>query len=187
MPDGSALRRELPPLPRLVTTLAADKVPIDRETVAKWRRDRREMIKFRNQMEEDRGEQAEMAELIGQPAPEDLDAEWLTSRAEKLREKEREFAETLGPVIGALKSLLSPGRNLEPEIEELVRDSVQILEAYAPLYRDLSKWLMELAARRRTAPAELLRARPVKGKIDHEALSREIIARFPKILAALAR
>ncbi len=33
----------------------------------------------------------------------------------------------------------------------------------------------------------VLRARPVEGKIDHTALTREIIARYPKILAALAK
>lgn len=30
-------------------------------------------------------------------------------------------------------------------------------------------------------------ARPVAGEIDHEALSREFMARFPKIRAALAK
>ena len=46
----------------------------------------------------------------------------------------------------------------------------------------------------KSAPAEqkpaakaVLRARPVKGKIDHAVLSREFIARFPKIRAALAK
>jgi len=34
---------------------------------------------------------------------------------------------------------------------------------------------------------EILRARPVKGKIDHAELSREFMARFPKIRAALAK
>ena len=34
---------------------------------------------------------------------------------------------------------------------------------------------------------KVLRARPIKGEIDHGALTREIIARFPKILAALAK
>lgn len=31
------------------------------------------------------------------------------------------------------------------------------------------------------------RARPVEGEIDHAALTQEIIARFPKILAELAK
>lgn len=36
-------------------------------------------------------------------------------------------------------------------------------------------------------PAPHLRVRPVKGKTDHAALSREFMARFPKIRAALAK
>jgi hypothetical protein len=40
---------------------------------------------------------------------------------------------------------------------------------------------------RRPAPEEILRARPVKGKIDHAELSREFMARFPKIRSALAK
>lgn len=34
---------------------------------------------------------------------------------------------------------------------------------------------------------EPLRARPIEGEIDHAALTREIIAKFPRILAALAK
>lgn len=37
------------------------------------------------------------------------------------------------------------------------------------------------------AQAGILRARPIAGPIDHAALSREAIARFPKIRAALAK
>jgi hypothetical protein len=34
---------------------------------------------------------------------------------------------------------------------------------------------------------KVLRAKPVKGKVDHAAVTREIIGRFPKILAELAK
>jgi hypothetical protein len=34
---------------------------------------------------------------------------------------------------------------------------------------------------------QILRARPVEGEVDHAALSREFIARFPKLRAALAK
>ena len=43
------------------------------------------------------------------------------------------------------------------------------------------------AAAQRRDEKNILRARPVKGEIDHAALSREFIARFPKIRAALAK
>jgi hypothetical protein len=32
----------------------------------------------------------------------------------------------------------------------------------------------------------ILRAKPIKGPVDHAALTRECMVRFPKILAALA-
>jgi hypothetical protein len=34
---------------------------------------------------------------------------------------------------------------------------------------------------------KVLRAKPVKGKVNHAAVTREIIRRFPKILAELAK
>jgi hypothetical protein len=34
---------------------------------------------------------------------------------------------------------------------------------------------------------KMLRAKPVKGEVDHAAVTREIIGRFPKILAELAK
>jgi hypothetical protein len=42
-------------------------------------------------------------------------------------------------------------------------------------------------ARKPSGKAKVLRAKPVKGEIDHEALSREFMARFPKLRAALAK
>jgi hypothetical protein len=45
----------------------------------------------------------------------------------------------------------------------------------------------DTADRQRDASKKVLRARPVKGEVDHEALSREFIARFPKLRAALAK
>jgi hypothetical protein len=43
------------------------------------------------------------------------------------------------------------------------------------------------AATQRPDEKKILRARPVKGKIDYAELSREHIARYPKIRAALAK
>ncbi len=37
------------------------------------------------------------------------------------------------------------------------------------------------------AEKKVLRAKPMKGEVDHEALSREFMARFPKLRAALAK
>ena len=42
------------------------------------------------------------------------------------------------------------------------------------------------AAKRRPDEKKILRARPVKGEVDYAELSREHIARYPKIRARLA-
>ena len=44
-----------------------------------------------------------------------------------------------------------------------------------------------VSSKRTPTDKEVPRARPDKGKIDHASLTREIIARYPKILAALAK
>lgn len=49
------------------------------------------------------------------------------------------------------------------------------------------KFVIKQAAPRQPEEGEVLRARPVKGKIDYAELIRDTIARFPKILAALAK
>jgi hypothetical protein len=41
--------------------------------------------------------------------------------------------------------------------------------------------------RHQVAADEVLRARPIKGEIDYAELSREHLARYPKIRAALAK
>jgi hypothetical protein len=43
------------------------------------------------------------------------------------------------------------------------------------------------AAKQRPDEKKILHARPVKGEIDYAELIRDTIARFPKILAALAK
>ncbi len=42
-------------------------------------------------------------------------------------------------------------------------------------------------AKQRLDDKKIMRARPIKGKIDYAELSRDTIAKFPKILAALAK
>jgi hypothetical protein len=187
MPTARAIRPDAIPSPRRLAEQSAGYAAL-----IAWQnrpaelRDRDELTKLRRQVEEDRAEQAETAALIGQRAPDDWDADRLLQQAGKLLEKEKEFAETLPHVVGLLKDLLLPGRTLEPEVELLVRDSVEILEAWPPLYRNLGNWLLKLAAERRAESGEILRALPVKGEIDYAELSREHIARYPKIRARLA-
>ena len=95
-------------------------------------------------------------------------------------------AEKLYPQIDALRQKLeAPHGHMSEEARQALQQSIEVAEAWLALYREFQKKLLKLAAKRRPADA-VLRARPVKGDIDHDALTREVIARFPKILAALA-
>ena len=51
---------------------------------------------------------------------------------------------------------------------------------------DREKDAAKPAGKQHSDDKEILRARPVKGKIDYAELSREHIARYPKIRARLA-
>jgi hypothetical protein len=118
----------------------------------------------------------------------EYDPGYLAQMAEVVREKERAQAERLRPGMEALQQKLAiQGLQLDPEIQEYFQESLDIAVGWLELYRTLRERLLTLASERRGSRSEILRARPLEGDIDHETLTREIVARFPKILAALAK
>jgi Tfp pilus assembly protein PilE len=103
-------------------------------------------------------------------------------------EKARADAERVRPAIEALQQKIAVrAATLDPEIRQSIQKSLDILEAWLPLYQGLREKLLKLADALRDNSGKVLRARPVEGEIEHEALSREFMARFPKIRAALAK
>ena len=75
----------------------------------------------------------------------------------------------------------------DPEILAIYQEILDFIFGWVAPYQKLSGQLLDLAAARRSEAVKVLHAKPVEGEIDYEALTREIIARFPKILAALAK
>jgi hypothetical protein len=67
---------------------------------------------------------------------------------------------------------------------QLAARGVSVEEAAVEQLRKIVGLVLEEQSR--PAEAKPLHAHPVAGEIDHEALTRDIIARFPNILAALA-
>jgi hypothetical protein len=117
------------------------------------------------------------------------DSEWqeITKVAEMVGEWGCIAAEKLRPQIEALRQKLgTDGPRMPRESQQARRDSIEIAETWLTLYCDLRERLLKLAAQRRPADT-ILRARPVEGEIDHAELTGEIIRRFPKILAELAK
>lgn len=103
------------------------------------------------------------------------------------QENESAAMETLRFRILSLRRYLTDTSRLEdPEAHQLLETAVNIAVGYIAGYQNLRDQLAGFAAEQR-ASGKILRARPVKGEIDHGALSREFMARFPRIRAALAK
>ena len=74
----------------------------------------------------------------------------------------------------------------DPEAYALVQQAVEIVTSYVSGYLRLSGKPIRIDAEQCAGAAAVLRARPVEGEVDYAELSREHIARYPKIRAALA-
>ena len=117
------------------------------------------------------------------------DSEWqkIAQVASMVGEWGRAAAEKLRPQIDALQlKLAAPTGRMPSELRQARRESIEVAEAWLTLYRELQGVLLKLAAERRPTNA-VLRARPLEGDIDYAELSREHMARYPKIRAALAK
>jgi hypothetical protein len=115
-------------------------------------------------------------------------SDWILQAADVVRQKEAAHREALRPGIEELKQkLISQPDPCDAESRRLLEGAIAVGEAWLSLSANLHKKLLQLATERRAAAEKIRHARPVEGDIDHEALTREVIERFPKILAALAK
>jgi hypothetical protein len=152
-------------------------------------RDRIELERLRKQTDNDLAELKDAAAWLAshceQPAPDDVDLDWLTQATKGAQEKEREATAHFRPVIAALRGELgTPRDRFEAEVQQLLRDGIEVLEGWLAFYHGLYAMLARQAEELRLR--KVLHARPVRGEIDYAELSREHIARYPKIRAALA-
>ena len=74
----------------------------------------------------------------------------------------------------------------DPELLPIIRQGLEIMRRTLDSFDLLRNRLLALAKERK-GPRQILRARPLVGDVNHEALTREIVERFPKILAGLAK
>jgi hypothetical protein len=153
-------------------------------------RDQVELERLRKQTEDDLAQlkvaRAWLREHFERPAPDDIDGDWFAKSAERAQKRRREAEAHFPPVIAALKDALEPPNGeFEAEVQQLLRDGIKVLEGWLAFYDGFHTMLARQAAVQETRQ-KTMRARLVEGEVDHEVLTREIIERFPKILAALA-
>jgi hypothetical protein len=183
----AALQRDFAPAGGLLRVLRSTEFG----QLEKRLRDRIELERLRKVTDKDLAElkaaAAWLAEYSEQPAPDDLDPDWFAEAASGAQKKERQVAAHFHPVVAALKGALQPPDDkFEADVQQLLWDGIEVLEGWVAFYQGLYTMLARQAEERRIS-YKVLRARPVEGDIDHQSLSREFMARFPKIRAALAK
>jgi hypothetical protein len=113
---------------------------------------------------------------------------FLIQWAGALFEKGRAASERLYPLIEAIQQrLTADAETLDAESLELFQAAIALAVGWITPYSRLCDKLLDLAVERRFGEGRALHARPVAGEIDYEKLTRQIVGRFPKILAALAK
>lgn len=123
-------------------------------------------------------------DVEGSPHP----ADWILEAVAIVRGREQAERDRLEPGLELLRHKLRARSSWKaPALKELIEESVNIGEAWIALPAALAEKLVKLAAQRSGSQRGVLRAKPVEGEVDHEALTREFMARFPKLRAALAK
>jgi len=182
MQDAAAVRLDY--MPGLLRLLGS----ADAKQLEGRLRDRIELERLRTQEDNDLAElkaaKAWLSEHFDLSAPDD--AYWLAEAAKQAREKVREADAHFRPVIAALKDALEPPTDrFEADVQQLLRDGIEVLEGWLAFYHGFHKMLVRQAAERDASP-KVLHTRSVEGEVDYAELSREHIARYPKFRAALA-
>ena len=117
----------------------------------------------------------------------DAGASELLADAAIIRNLERATRERFELDIEVLRRKWAERLLRDTAAQDWIQEIVDVAVDGFALYRDLYDKFLKLAAERRAAAGEILRARPVAGEIDYAELSREHMARYPKIRAALAK
>lgn len=104
-----------------------------------------------------------------------------------LLEKQRAALELFHPLLEGLQHRATDyAARSDADLLELCLATIDLVLGWIRPYQKLCGQVLKLAAEQQNRGDLILRARPVEGEIDHAALSREFMERFPNIRAALA-
>jgi hypothetical protein len=183
MSDVIDIKRDIEPLVASVEAFGLATARADRARLLAQIGDQLE--KLRAADEKSRAELEDFYKRVSQGGVAATEAEQPASAS---LEGERAAAKMLRPRILSLQRYLTgTSLNDDPEAHQLLQEAVSVAVGYVAGYQDLRDQLIRFDVERRATAEQVQRARPTEGGIDHDALSREFMARFPKIRAALAK
>lgn len=183
MLDFIDIRDDIEPLVAVVEAFSSATSRADRASLLTQMRDQLEKLQAM-----DEKLQAELGELHERASEGGVGAAEAEHAGLVLREDESAAVKILLPrVLSLQRYLTGTSLNDDPEAHQLLQKAVNIAVGYVVGYQNLRDQAIRLGPARGAAAGEVLRARPVTGEIDYTELSREHIARYPKIRAALAK
>jgi hypothetical protein len=182
MLDFADIKDDIEPLVAVVEAFISATSRADRASLLAQIRDQLEKLRAM-----DEKLQRELGEFYERPSEGGVGAAEAEQTALLLRENEGAAAKLLLPRILSLQGYLTgTSLNDDPEAHQLLQKAINIAMGYVVGYQNLRDQLIRRDAARGAAAGEVLRAHPVSGEIDYAELSREHIARYPKIRAVLA-
>ena len=128
--------------------------------------------------------QADLFERLYKDAVHNLGLREIKELAGEVLKQRQEENMRIQPVIEVLRRNLAAHSD-DRDLSFIFNEALEIACGTIENFDSLRERLLALASGR-IAPDKILRARPVEGEIDHAALSREFIARFPNLRARLA-
>jgi hypothetical protein len=182
MLDFIDIKHEIEPLMAVVEVFFSTTARADRAQLLDRIRDQLEKLRAADEIS-----RAELERFYERTAKGGVRATEAERAALAPREDESAAAKMLLTRILSLRGYLTDtSLNDDPEAHQLLQKAINIAVGYVAGYQNLRDQLIRFDAERGIA-GEILRTRPVQGEIDHKALGREFMVRFPKIRAALAR
>ncbi len=133
-------------------------------------------VRLRDHIENSRRLQKEWSsrfdEIYNEALGHHWDAPFLMRQVAFLLEKQRAALEHLYPIIEKLQGIIAAHRGgLDAEMLELLRATVDLAFDWITPYQTLGDKLLALASERRFAHNAVLRARPIEGPVNHDALT----------------
>jgi hypothetical protein len=179
MPDGAY---QLP-------ELAIEPILLDPSVDVGAIEDARLVVRLRQRVEKGRlsleRHQEHLQRLFTEIEQSNLEVDELRRLAEEALERERATTEQFDPGITSLKGKLARNERLrKPDARPYFEEAMRIADGWARAWHLLYERILECLETKQGD--RVLLARPMTGEVDWTELSREHIARYPKIRARLA-
>ena len=143
------------------------------------------LAKIREQLDELRSANEEFHKTASEASAGSAEAE---QGMVAIRDREAAAVEVLYPRILSLQGYLTDTTwSNDRAAHELLQEAINVAVGYMSGYQNVRDRMLRPQADQQSTTGKVLRARPVKGEIDYAELSREHMARYPKIRAALAK